>query len=38
MSLIKQAFINCKKEKRPALLTFTVAGDNNVFFTGLFTD
>ena len=29
MSLIKQAFINCKKEKRPALLTFTVAGDNN---------
>jgi tryptophan synthase alpha chain len=29
MSLIKQAFINCKKEKRPALLTFAVAGDNN---------
>ena len=29
MSLIKQAFLNCKKQKRPALLTFTVAGDNN---------
>jgi len=29
MSLIKKAFLNCKKQKRPALLTFTVAGDNN---------
>ena len=29
MSLIKQAFLNCKKKTRPALLTFTVAGDNN---------
>jgi len=28
MSLIKKAFINCKKEKRPALLTYTVAGDD----------
>ena len=28
MSLIKKAFQICKKEKRPALLTFTVAGDN----------
>ena len=28
MNLIKKVFINCKKEKRPALLTFTVAGDN----------
>ncbi len=28
MSLIKKTFINCKKEKRPALLTYTVAGDN----------
>jgi tryptophan synthase alpha chain len=29
MSLIKQAFEICKKESRPALLTFTVAGDNS---------
>ena len=28
MSLIKKVFQICKKEKRPALLTFTVAGDN----------
>jgi tryptophan synthase alpha chain len=28
MNLIKQAFLNCKKQKRPALLTYTVAGDN----------
>ena len=28
MNLIKKVFIKCKKEKRPALLTFTVAGDN----------
>ncbi len=27
-SLIKQAFQNAKDEKRPALLTYTVAGDN----------
>ena len=28
-SLIKKAFSNAKSEKRPALLTYTVAGDNN---------
>ncbi len=28
MNLIKQTFLNCKKQKRPALLTYTVAGDN----------
>ena len=28
MSPISLAFKNCKKEKRPALITFTVAGDN----------
>ena len=27
-SLINQAFINAKSENRPALLTYTVAGDN----------
>ncbi len=27
-SLLKKAFINAKKENRPALLTYTVAGDN----------
>ena len=27
-SLISKAFQNCKNEKRPALITFTVAGDN----------
>ena len=27
-SLIRQSFDNAKKEKRPALLTYTVAGDN----------
>ena len=27
-SLIKQAFQNAKDEERPALLTYTVAGDN----------
>ena len=27
-SLINQSFINAKKENRPALLTYTVAGDN----------
>ncbi len=27
-SLISLTFKNCKKEKRPALITFTVAGDN----------
>jgi len=28
ISLISSVFKNCKKEKRPALITFTVAGDN----------
>ncbi|MBD1173915.1 tryptophan synthase subunit alpha [Pelagibacterales bacterium SAG-MED01] len=28
-SLLKQAFQNAKSENRPALLTYTVAGDNN---------
>ena len=28
-SKIALAFQNCKKEKRPALITYTVAGDNN---------
>ena len=28
-SLINLVFKNCKKEKRPALITFTVAGDNS---------
>ena len=28
ISKINLAFKNCKKEKRPALITFTVAGDN----------
>ena len=28
-SLINQAFKEAKKENRPALLTYTVAGDNN---------
>ena len=28
-SNINLAFNNCKKEKRPALITYTVAGDNN---------
>ena len=28
ISPISLAFKNCKKEKRPALITFTVAGDN----------
>ena len=27
-SIIAKAFENCKKEKRPALITYTVAGDN----------
>ena len=27
-SKIALAFNNCKKEKRPALITYTVAGDN----------
>ena len=27
-SKIAIAFDNCKKEKRPALITYTVAGDN----------
>ena len=27
-SQINLAFKKCKKEKRPALLTYTVAGDN----------
>ena len=27
-SLINQSFNNAKKEHRPALLTYTVAGDN----------
>ena len=27
-SKIALAFINCKKQKRPALITYTVAGDN----------
>ena len=29
ISPISLAFKNCKREKRPALITFTVAGDNN---------
>ena len=28
VSLINQSFKNAKKENRPALLTYTVAGDN----------
>ena len=28
VSLLSQAFQNSKKENRPALLTYTVAGDN----------
>ena len=28
-SNIALAFQNCKKEKRPALITYTVAGDNS---------
>ena len=28
-SKIRLAFEKCKKEKRPALITYTVAGDNN---------
>ena len=28
ISKIKLAFQICKKERRPALLTYTVAGDN----------
>ena len=28
-SLINQSFENAKKENRPALLTYTVAGDNS---------
>ena len=28
ISLINQAFQNAKNENRPALLTYTVAGDN----------
>ena len=27
---IKDTFINCRKENRPALLTYIVAGDNNI--------
>ncbi len=30
ISKIKAAFENCKKEKRAALITYTVAGDNNI--------
>ena len=29
-SKIALAFNECKKEKRPALITYTVAGDNNI--------
>ena len=29
MSLIKKSFQKCKIENRPALLTYTVAGDNS---------
>ena len=29
MSLIKKSFENCKLERRPALLTYVVAGDNS---------
>ena len=29
-SLIDQSFKNAKKENRPALLTYTVAGDNSI--------
>ena len=29
LSQISLAFKNCRKEKRPALLTYTVAGDPN---------
>ena len=28
-SKISTAFENCKKEKRPALITYTVAGEKN---------
>ena len=28
INLINQSFIKAKKENRPALLTYTVAGDN----------
>ena len=28
-SKISKAFEKCKAEKRPALITYTVAGDNN---------
>ena len=27
-SLLNSVFNNCRKQKRPALITFTVAGDN----------
>ena len=27
-SLINQSFVNARKENRPALLTYSVAGDN----------
>ena len=30
LSLINTAFLKAKKENRPALLTYTVAGDNNI--------
>ena len=30
ISTIQKAFSSCKKEKRPALLTYTVAGDPNI--------
>ena len=30
LSLINAAFLKAKKENRPALLTYTVAGDNNI--------
>ena len=29
-SSLRQAFNNANKNKRPALLTYTVAGDNNI--------
>ena len=29
-SKIALAFQKCKREKRPALITYTVAGDNNI--------
>ena len=37
ISTIQKAFSSCKKEKRPALLTYTVAGDPNIKTSLLFS-